>query len=121
MAKREWGAKHSCDDCGVKFYDLHRNPIACPGCGSVVKVETAVRPNRRRPSAQPERPPPANATAAAAPGAAGAVGVAAAADAVDPLCAPDETPDEGSNEMIGGGDDDPVGDMDIARPAPSTP
>ena len=108
MAKREWGAKHSCDDCGVKFYDLHRNPIACPGCGSVVKVETAVRPNRRRPSAQPERPPPANAAAAAA-------------DAVDPLCAPDETPDEGSNEMIGGGGDDPVGDMDVARPAPSAP
>ena len=53
MAKREWGAKHTCADCGVKFYDLHRNPIACPKCGSVIEIET-VRPNRRRPPAQPE-------------------------------------------------------------------
>ena len=112
MAKREWGAKHSCADCGVKFYDLHRNPIACPGCGSVVRVETAVRPSRRRPSAQPKRPPPANDSAAAAPGAPGAV---------DPLCAPDETPDDGGDEMIGDDDDDLAGDMDDTGPAPSAP
>ena len=57
MAKREWGAKHTCTGCGVKFYDLHRKPIACPKCGDVVEVEI-VRPNRRRPPAQPEPPKP---------------------------------------------------------------
>ena len=60
MAKREWGAKHICAECGVKFYDLHRKPIACPKCGSVIEVET-VRPSRRRPpAAPPERVPAAN-------------------------------------------------------------
>ena len=54
MAKREWGAKHTCIGCGVKFYDLHRSPIECPKCGIGVEVET-VRPNRRRPPAQPEQ------------------------------------------------------------------
>ena len=111
MAKREWGAKHSCADCGVKFYDLRRNPITCPGCGSAVKVETVARPSRRRPSAQPERPPPATDSAAAATG---------AADAADTLCAPDETPADGSDEMIDG-DDDLVADMVDTGPAPSAP
>ena len=50
MAKREWGAKHTCAECGVKFYDLHRKPIACPRCGSVIEIER-VRPSRRRPPA----------------------------------------------------------------------
>ena len=58
VAKREWGAKHSCTSCGVKFYDLHRNPIACPKCGTEVAVEAA-RPNRRRPAAPPEPARPA--------------------------------------------------------------
>ena len=59
MAKREWGAKHTCLNCGAKFYDLHRNPIACPKCGTEVEVEAA-RPIRRRPPAQPAPAPPAN-------------------------------------------------------------
>ena len=57
MAKREWGNKHTCLGCGVKFYDLNRSPIECPKCGTIVEVETA-RPNRRRPPAQPEPLPP---------------------------------------------------------------
>ena len=60
MAKREWGAKHTCVNCGAKFYDLHRNPIICPKCGTEVEVE-AVRPNRRRPQVQPApQPQPAS-------------------------------------------------------------
>ena len=38
MAKREWGAKHTCIGCGAKFYDLHRSPIKCPKCGTAVAV-----------------------------------------------------------------------------------
>ena len=59
MAKREWGAKHTCMGCGVKFYDLHRSPITCPKCGNVIETEI-VRTNRRRPAAQPKPSPPAN-------------------------------------------------------------
>ena len=59
MVKREWGAKHTCVYCGVKFYDLHRSPVACPSCGTEVEVET-VRPTRRRPTAQPEPAPSAS-------------------------------------------------------------
>ena len=65
MAKREWGAKHTCVSCGVKFYDLQRKPITCPKCGTVVEVEKA-RPSRRRAPAQPEEAPPAAPQAAAA-------------------------------------------------------
>ena len=67
MAKREWGAKHTCAECGVKFYDLHRSPIACPRCGSVIEIER-VRPSRRRP---PVEPAPAASRGTAAAGAAG--------------------------------------------------
>lgn len=33
MPKEEWGIKHRCEDCGAKFYDMLREPIACPVCG----------------------------------------------------------------------------------------
>ena len=59
VAKREWGAKHTCMGCGVKFYDLHRRPITCPKCGSVIEI-ASVPTNRRRASAIPEPSPPAN-------------------------------------------------------------
>ena len=66
VAKREWGAKHICAECGVKFYDLHRRPITCPKCDSVIEIET-VRPSRRRPpAAPPERAPAAKVEAVVA-------------------------------------------------------
>lgn len=53
MAKPEWGTKRSCDSCGAKFYDFHRDPIICPKCGTKVTLTTATRPKRSR-SARPE-------------------------------------------------------------------
>ena len=102
MAKREWGAKHTCVSCGVKFYDLQRKPIACPKCGTEVEVETA-RPSRRRAPAQPQEAPPA------APD-------ATAADAAD------ETADDDDDALIDDidGDDDGddlVEDIDDAKTA----
>ena len=93
--------------CGVKFYDLHRNPITCPKCGTVIEVET-VRPNRRRPPAQPESepPPPANAD----------TGVEDAAG---------ETADDDADEIVAdisaGVEDalvDGIGDAEPAQPEP---
>lgn len=42
MPKEEWGRKHRCpsEECGIKFYDLLRSPIACPVCGTVVVLAT---------------------------------------------------------------------------------
>ena len=98
VAKREWGAKHMCLSCGVKFYDLHRNPITCPKCGTEVEMEAA-RPNRRRPPAPPQPAPPANEEAV----------IAGAAD---------ETADDDSDEIIEHIDeDDLVEDIKDAEPA----
>ena len=99
VAKREWGAKHTCVSCGVKFYDLHRNPITCPKCGTEVEVEAA-RPNRRRPPAPPEPAPPANEEAA--------IKVAAG-----------ETDDDDGDEIIEEIDDDAdlVEGIDDTKPA----
>ena len=101
MAKREWGAKHICADCGVKFYDLHRRPVTCPKCGSMVET---VRSNRRRPSAAPERPPAATEDAEVA----GAVVETAGDDSDDSV----DDIDEDDTDLVEG-----FGDAEAARPA----
>lgn len=35
MAKPELGAKHQCQACGARFFDLNRSPIVCPKCGTI--------------------------------------------------------------------------------------
>ncbi len=35
MAKPELGNKHQCQNCGAKFFDLNKDPIVCPKCGTV--------------------------------------------------------------------------------------
>ena len=106
MAKREWGAKRTCMGCGVKFYDLHRNPITCPKCGNVIEVETA-RPSRRRPPAQPEPPPPAPANAD--------TGIEAAVDETD-----DDT-DEIVDDIDADDDDALVDGIDDTQPIQPEP
>jgi len=41
VAKPELGAKRQCQACGAKFFDLNRDPIVCPKCGSVFQGATA--------------------------------------------------------------------------------
>ena len=38
MAKPSWGNKRTCN-CGIRFYDLNKKKIECPGCGQTVDVE----------------------------------------------------------------------------------
>lgn len=68
MAKPELGTKRVCGSCGAKFYDLSKNPIVCPKCGTVFEVVAPVA--RSRPDA-------AAAARAAMPVAAAATAVAA--------------------------------------------
>jgi uncharacterized protein (TIGR02300 family) len=34
VAKPELGSKRQCQNCGAKFFDLNKDPILCPKCGS---------------------------------------------------------------------------------------
>jgi uncharacterized protein (TIGR02300 family) len=54
VAKPELGTKRLCASCGVKFYDLNKDPIHCPKCGVVYEIVVVTRPVR--PQAAP-RPP----------------------------------------------------------------
>lgn len=44
MAKPELGTKRLCPNCGTKYYDLDRNPIVCPKCGTPFALVAAARP-----------------------------------------------------------------------------
>ncbi len=35
VAKPELGSKRQCQACGAKFFDLNKDPIVCPKCGTV--------------------------------------------------------------------------------------
>ena len=41
--KQARGTKRTCqsDECGARFYDLSRDPIACPVCGSVYELASS--------------------------------------------------------------------------------
>lgn len=80
MAKPEWGLKRTCLSCGTRFYDMQRNPIACPSCEAEFDPMALVRPRRARAAAASQ----AKAKAAAA----------AAAPALE------ETPANGSDELV---------------------
>ena len=47
MAKPELGTKRLCANCGAKFYDLSKDPIHCPKCGTVYEVEAMTRGGAR--------------------------------------------------------------------------
>ena len=34
MAKAKLGTKRSCTSCGLRYYDLNKNPITCPSCNA---------------------------------------------------------------------------------------
>ena len=66
MAKPEWGAKRLCPSCGVRFYDLMRDPVPCPSCGSAFSLESLSERKGSAPArarAKPEKAAPAPAAA----------------------------------------------------------
>ena len=46
VAKPELGTKRLCGSCGAKFYDLSKDPIVCPKCGTVFVVVVPVARGR---------------------------------------------------------------------------
>ena len=61
MGKPEWGAKRICPNCGARFYDLLRDPVPCPSCGTAYELESL---SERKPAqavrtkAKPEKAAP---------------------------------------------------------------
>jgi uncharacterized protein (TIGR02300 family) len=41
VTKPELGAKRQCQHCGAKFFDLNRDPIVCPKCGTIFQGVSA--------------------------------------------------------------------------------
>jgi uncharacterized protein (TIGR02300 family) len=48
VAKAELGAKRRCLSCGAAFFDLNREPIACPKCAAIFQVVELPRSLPRR-------------------------------------------------------------------------
>lgn len=51
VAKPELGTKRQCLHCGARFYDLNKDPIVCPKCGTTFAA-SAIVPGRGRPVAE---------------------------------------------------------------------
>ena len=56
MAKAEWGLKRTCQSCGARFYDLSKNPIECPKCGSEYDPEVLLKSRRGKAAAAVAKP-----------------------------------------------------------------
>lgn len=54
VAKPELGTKRLCPSCGAKYYDLNRDPITCPKCGTIFE---AVMTSRTAKAAKAETKP----------------------------------------------------------------
>lgn len=54
MAKPELGGKRQCQNCGVKFFDLNKDPILCPKCGATFQPPILSRSAARAAAAEDE-------------------------------------------------------------------
>lgn len=52
VAKPEWGTKRICQSCGARFYDMQREPIVCPACGTTMDLSAQQKPKRSRQAAK---------------------------------------------------------------------
>jgi len=48
VTKVDWGTKRVCPKCVARFYDLGKNPAACPKCGTEHDVTVVPKPRRGR-------------------------------------------------------------------------
>jgi uncharacterized protein (TIGR02300 family) len=67
VAKPELGTKRLCGHCGVKFYDLNKDPITCPKCHTVMELAPVTARARPEPVSVARAAPLAPATEAVVP------------------------------------------------------
>ena len=48
MAKAKLGTKRSCTSCGLRYYDLNKNPITCPSCNAEFDVDLLLKTRKSR-------------------------------------------------------------------------
>ncbi|MDR3424026.1 MAG: TIGR02300 family protein [Alphaproteobacteria bacterium] len=48
MSKAEWGLKRICPNCGMRYYDMKKNPPVCPSCKTPFDPESVARARRGR-------------------------------------------------------------------------
>ena len=58
MAKPDLGMKRQCQNCGAKFFDLGRNPIVCPKCGTTYQAPPLARAVQRAAPQHNDEPEP---------------------------------------------------------------
>lgn len=56
MAKPEWGSKRICASCDSRFYDMLRDPVVCPDCGTELQAPAHQRGRRSRPAVGRSQP-----------------------------------------------------------------
>ena len=59
MSKPEWGTKRTCQSCNAHFYDLRKDPIICPKCGTTYDPEAVLKSRRGRVVEKPVAAKPA--------------------------------------------------------------
>jgi uncharacterized protein (TIGR02300 family) len=65
VPKPELGTKRQCQNCGAKFFDLAKDPIVCPKCGTVYQVASMPARSSARGKAAAEEEEPQVETAEA--------------------------------------------------------
>jgi uncharacterized protein (TIGR02300 family) len=57
VVKAELGTKRTCPSCAARFYDLLKNPIVCPKCGTAF-IAAAILPSKSDMPGLAAAPPP---------------------------------------------------------------
>ncbi len=100
VTKAELGTKRLCPNCGAKYYDLNKDPIVCPRCGTAFEVSTPPKARPQTASAEPKKEEPKEEAEAEAP----------AAEFVSLEEADEETADSGAVEIDLGDDEEEIED-----------
>jgi uncharacterized protein (TIGR02300 family) len=58
VTKPELGNKRQCQNCGARFFDFNKNPIACPKCGAIFHAAPLSRAAQRAAAAEDEEADP---------------------------------------------------------------
>ena len=48
MAQSDLGIKRICQACGARYFDLNKQPIVCPACGTPFDPEAVLKSRRAR-------------------------------------------------------------------------
>jgi len=112
VAKPELGMKRQCQNCGAKFFDLSRDPIVCPKCGTTFQPVSLSRAPARAAAADDDSDSDVGSVELVSLEDADATGDKAAVVADDDIEIEDDVADETFLEEEEGDTDDVAGLID---------